>query len=204
MGAMPVIAVKPNGQFGGALLGCVVGSCVGPLAQAGLNEALGLSVGLWRVGFGSQMLDSLGNSVGTVSTITNDSTLTLSANAAVDVPKRSFQRNGLVYDDYVVGDFAQGGVANPGTTFADAKTALLTEIAAEKFIALISQYESFSELRRLAVTPAPVVSLGITINNGSKFPTRFIYPQNEINTNPNVPLVSGSVPNQFTPMPIFQ
>src|SRR5882757_7282116 len=44
MGAMPVIAVKPNGQFGGALLGCVVGSCVGPLAQAGLNEALGLSV----------------------------------------------------------------------------------------------------------------------------------------------------------------
>src|ERR1700722_16906599 len=57
MGAMPVIAVKPNGQFGGALLGCVVGSCVGPLAQAGLNEALGLSVGLGRVGFGSQMLD---------------------------------------------------------------------------------------------------------------------------------------------------
>jgi hypothetical protein len=40
MGAMPVIAVKPNGQFGGALLGCVVGSCVGPLAQAGLNRKL--------------------------------------------------------------------------------------------------------------------------------------------------------------------
>ena len=57
MGAMPVIAVKPDGQFGGALVGCVVGCGVGPLAQAGLNEALGLSVGLGRVGFGPQVLD---------------------------------------------------------------------------------------------------------------------------------------------------
>src|SRR6202161_1313346 len=57
MGAMPVIAVKPNGQLGGALLGCVVGSGGSPLAQAGLNEALGLSVGLGRVGFGAQVLD---------------------------------------------------------------------------------------------------------------------------------------------------
>jgi hypothetical protein len=111
---------------------------------------------------------------------------------------------GLVYDDYVPADFDQGGIANPGTKFANGKTALLTEIASEKFITLISQYESFNELRRLQVTPAPVVSLGIPINNGSKYPARFIYPQNEINTNPNVPMVSGSVPNQFDPLPVFK
>ena len=57
MGAMPVVAVKPEGQLGGALLGGVVGACVGPFAQAGLDEALGLSVGFGRVGFGAQMLD---------------------------------------------------------------------------------------------------------------------------------------------------
>ena len=44
MWAMPVVAVKPDGQFGSALIGCVVGSRIGPLAQAGLDEALGLSV----------------------------------------------------------------------------------------------------------------------------------------------------------------
>jgi hypothetical protein len=57
MRAMPVVAVKPEGEFGGAVFGRLVGSGVSPLAQAGLDEALGLSVGLWRVRFGSQMLD---------------------------------------------------------------------------------------------------------------------------------------------------
>ena len=57
MGAMPVVAVKPDGQFGGALIGCVVGSRIGPLAQARLDEALGLSIGPGRVGFGPQVLD---------------------------------------------------------------------------------------------------------------------------------------------------
>jgi hypothetical protein len=112
--------------------------------------------------------------------------------------------SGLVYTDYVAGDFAQGGVANPGTKFSNDQAALLTEIASEKFITLISQYESFCELRRLQVTPAPIVSLGIPINNGTKYPARFIYPQNEINTNPNVPKVSGSVPDQFAKLPVFQ
>ncbi len=110
---------------------------------------------------------------------------------------------GLQYDDYVVADFDQGGIANPGTKFADGQTALLTEIASEKFIVLISQYESFSELRRLKVA-TPLVNIGIPINNGTKYPARFIYPQNEINTNPNVPKVSGSVPDQFTVLPVFQ
>jgi hypothetical protein len=57
MGAMPVVAVKPGGQFGGALIGCVVGSRIGPFAQASLDEAFGLSIGFWRVGFGPQVLD---------------------------------------------------------------------------------------------------------------------------------------------------
>ena len=50
MGTMPVVAVGPDGQFGGAWIGCVVGSRIGPLAQARLDEALGLSVIRYEIG----------------------------------------------------------------------------------------------------------------------------------------------------------
>jgi hypothetical protein len=54
---MPFVAVQPDGQFGGAFFRGVVGSGVGPFAQAGLDEALRLAVGSGRVGLGAQMLD---------------------------------------------------------------------------------------------------------------------------------------------------
>ena len=111
--------------------------------------------------------------------------------------------SGLQYDDYVAADFAAGGVANPTTGPNAGKTtqqALLYEIAAEKFIVLLAQYEVFNELRRLQVA-TPVVSLGIPIFNGTKLPARFIYPQNEINANPNTP---NPAPDQFSKLPVFQ
>jgi hypothetical protein len=46
MGTMPVVAVQPEGQLGGALVGGVVGAGIGPFAQAGLDEALGLPLAL--------------------------------------------------------------------------------------------------------------------------------------------------------------
>ena len=57
MGSMPVVAVKPEGQLGGAVVGGAVGAGIGPFAQACLDEALGLPVGFRRVGPGAQMLD---------------------------------------------------------------------------------------------------------------------------------------------------
>ena len=44
MGAMPVVAVKPDGQFGGAVFRGAVRPGVGPFAQAGLGEALGVAI----------------------------------------------------------------------------------------------------------------------------------------------------------------
>jgi hypothetical protein len=41
---MPVVAVQPDGQFGGAFFRGGVRPGVGPFAQAGLDEALGLAV----------------------------------------------------------------------------------------------------------------------------------------------------------------
>lgn len=115
----------------------------------------------------------------------------------------AYASSGLVYTDYVQSDFASGNLANPASKGWTDQVALLTEIASEKFITLISQYEVFNELRRLQVA-IPVVSLGIPISSGSQYPARYIYPQNEINTNPNVPMVGGSVPNQFAVLPVFQ
>jgi starch-binding outer membrane protein, SusD/RagB family len=114
-----------------------------------------------------------------------------------------YASEGLIYTAYTAGDFTSAGVANPAAKSWTPQKALLTEIASEKFVVMLSQYEVFNELRRLRVA-APVVSLGIPIFNGTKYPERFIYPQNEINTNPNVPKVSGSAPDQFVKLPIFQ
>jgi hypothetical protein len=44
MGSLVVVVAQPPGQVGGAGVGGAVWQRVGPLAQAGLDEALGLAV----------------------------------------------------------------------------------------------------------------------------------------------------------------
>ena len=41
---MPVVAVQPDGQFGGSVIGGWIGLGIGPLAKAGLDEALDLTI----------------------------------------------------------------------------------------------------------------------------------------------------------------
>ncbi|NOU60038.1 SusD/RagB family nutrient-binding outer membrane lipoprotein [Marinifilum caeruleilacunae] len=72
------------------------------------------------------------------------------------------------YSEYVDTDFA-----------SDAD--LLSEILEEKYISLHGQIEVFNDLRRTDN------HIGVPIKSGSKFPERFIYPQSEINSNPNTP-----------------
>src|SRR5436190_3793384 len=49
MWPMSVVAMEPMDQLSGALIGVVVGTRVSPFAQRGLDEALGLAIGLGRV-----------------------------------------------------------------------------------------------------------------------------------------------------------
>src|SRR5690242_11438089 len=55
----PVLVVpgEPTGQIDGSPLGGPEWDGIGPFAQQGLNEALGLAVGLWRVGPGADVPD---------------------------------------------------------------------------------------------------------------------------------------------------
>ena len=112
---------------------------------------------------------------------------------------KTFAASNRKYDAYVLSDFDVAGVANP-TNLATTQTAILSEIISQRYIILLMQYEAFNDYRRLA-SALPVVQLPIPLTTGSSKPQRFIYPQQEINTNPNVP---QPTPNQFAKVGIFQ
>ncbi len=111
------------------------------------------------------------------------------------------QAKGIQYDDYSDADFLSGGLANPVSTGRDQQKGLLYEIISQKYIVSLAQYNVFTDVRRLAKA-TPIVQLPIPPTNVRGIPGRYIYPQNEINTNgANVP---SPLPDQFTKLPIFQ
>src|SRR5882672_12722460 len=57
MGPVPVVAMPPGGELGSAFTGVLIGAGIGPFAQGGLDEALGLAVGPGHVGPGANVLE---------------------------------------------------------------------------------------------------------------------------------------------------
>jgi hypothetical protein len=101
--------------------------------------------------------------------------------------------DGHKYDDYVLADFSPGGMVNPASSGLTQEQALLKEILEEKYITLVGQIEQFSDVRRTKNL------LGIPPTTGTKLPQRFLYPQDEINTNPNTPqLAAGDLFKETT------
>ena len=98
------------------------------------------------------------------------------------------------YTAYVAADFAAGGLLNQATGQTDAQ-ALLKEILTEKYLGMVGQLEPFNDLRRTNNL------IGIPKKNASAadFPQRLLYPQSEVNTNPNVP---RPLPGLFVKTPI--
>lgn len=105
-----------------------------------------------------------------------------------------YQSMGLKYSDYVMTDFAPGGMVNPVASGQSTKQALLKEILVEKYITMIGQLEQFTDLRRTKNY------IGITPKKGAKIPQRFLYSQSEINTNPNTPKLSAGDLFKETPV----
>jgi starch-binding outer membrane protein, SusD/RagB family len=98
------------------------------------------------------------------------------------------------YEPYDAADFAAGGMENnSGTTLTD-QNALLREILQEKYVYLMGTYESFTDFRR--TNNAAQIQLK-TGKAGT--PQRFLYPQVEINANPNTP---SPVPSIVTKTPV--
>jgi starch-binding outer membrane protein, SusD/RagB family len=111
---------------------------------------------------------------------------------------KTLAATGRKYEAYTPDDFSITGLANP-SRLTTVQTALLYEIISQRYLVFLMQYEAFNDYRRLAKA-MPVVQLPIPLYTGIKKPQRFIYPQGEVNTNPNVP---KPLPDQFTNVTIF-
>jgi|TARA_B110000971_G_C20028518_1_gene510168 hypothetical protein len=81
----------------------------------------------------------------------------------------------------------------PATSSASGSAALLTEILEEKYITLIGELQPFHDVRRTNNM------LNIPAKTGTTIPQRFIYPQIEIDANPNTP---SPLPTLFDKTPI--
>ena len=101
------------------------------------------------------------------------------------------------YSAYALTDFTPGGLVNPtaaGLTQADA---LLKEVLTEKYLSLIGQIEEFNDLRRTN----NLIGVPRTVSSAPSIPQRLLYPQNEANTNPNIP---NPIPTLFAKTPVNQ
>ena len=109
-----------------------------------------------------------------------------------------FSNTGRLYENYTSADFAPNGLANP-KNYSTSQIALLYEIISQRYIIFLMQYEAFNDYRRLAKA-LPIVELPIPLSVGTQKPQRLIYPETQINTNPNTP---NPVPSQFVKTAIF-
>ncbi|QJW89615.1 SusD/RagB family nutrient-binding outer membrane lipoprotein [Spirosoma taeanense] len=100
------------------------------------------------------------------------------------------------YEPYVAEDFAAGGIENKDGIAPD--SALLREILEERYVTFYGQHLGWNDERR---TRSEAVGIKLKPNNGSQLPWRFIYSQNELNSNANSP---RSAPSLFDPIAIYK
>jgi hypothetical protein len=99
------------------------------------------------------------------------------------------------YDPYVAADFAASGMENKDAITPE--NALLREILEERYITFYGQHLGWDDERR---TRKEAYGIKLKPNNGTQLPWRFIYSQNEINSNKNSP---SPVPGLFDSLSIY-
>ncbi|WP_426059592.1 SusD/RagB family nutrient-binding outer membrane lipoprotein [Hymenobacter sp. B1770] len=106
--------------------------------------------------------------------------------------RSTFAGTGSRYVAFTLADFAAGGLMNGGLT---PEKALIKEILTEKYLSLIGQLEPFHDLRRTDN------EIGVPKKNTASpsLPQRLLYPQSEVNANPNVP---NPIPGVFDKTPV--
>tara|TARA_B100001564_G_C20658083_1_gene680221 strand:- start:35 stop:1429 length:1395 start_codon:yes stop_codon:yes gene_type:complete len=95
------------------------------------------------------------------------------------------------YNPYIQSDFEVGGMENIDNISKE--DALLREILEERYITFYGQIEGFNDVRRTRKDSYGII---LNPNTGSSLPERFLYPQSEIDTNPNTP---SPIPGFFEP-----
>ena len=100
----------------------------------------------------------------------------------------------LKYEPYVEADFENGGMKNLGGL--DETQALLKEVLEERYVTFFCQMLGFNDVRR---TRKESVGVQLTPTIGDKLPERFLYDQEEITSNANIP---NPQPGLFDPTPV--
>lgn len=96
------------------------------------------------------------------------------------------------YAPLTLADFAAGALEN--STSVSVQDALVTEILEERYVTFIGQIHSFIDIARTDNR------LNIPVKGTApKIPERFLYPQSEVNSNPNIP---SPLPGLFDPTSI--
>lgn len=91
---------------------------------------------------------------------------------------------GLEYAPFADADFQPGGIENPDGI--DPVRALLREVVEERYVSLFMQFLPFHDARRLRNGDQDIaVDIPFNTPTTSLYPERFIYPQDELNANPN-------------------
>ncbi|MFT4030816.1 MAG: SusD/RagB family nutrient-binding outer membrane lipoprotein [Siphonobacter sp.] len=100
-----------------------------------------------------------------------------------------------LYEAYVDSDFASGGIENADGISAE--NALLREILEERYVSFYGQHLGWNDERR---TRTEGLGVKLTPTNGTQLPCRFIYSQNELNSNANSP---SPAPGLFEALSIY-
>lgn len=105
----------------------------------------------------------------------------------------------FLYEAYDLVDFETGGMENADGIATD--RAVLREIIEERYVTGFSTYMPFNDVRRLRTETDLLVPFPLNNGTTSVNPQRFLYAQDEINNNSNLP---DPIPDLFTPTPVNQ
>ena len=126
---------------------------------------------------------------------TGDATGALTAlNALRAYDASTYTAGGTKFMAYAAADFAPGGLLNTAAG-QTSDQAMFTEILTEKYLGMVGQLEPFNDLRRTK----NLIGIPKKSSTSSDIPQRLLYPQSEIDTNPNVP---KPIPGLFAKTPI--
>jgi hypothetical protein len=98
----------------------------------------------------------------------------------------------ILYEEYEEADFAAGGIENEDGLAQN--RALLREVLEERYVTFVGQIEGFNDVRR--TQDEEDVRVEVEPKTGEQLPQRFLYPQDEINSNTSTP---DPIPGFFVP-----
>lgn len=117
----------------------------------------------------------------------------LNTGYSIGIDNTGYDTETFGYSAYDAADFDASGIENPSPSITN-QNALLREIMQERYIYLMANFESFNDFGRTNNMAEIQLKAG---NAGT--PQRFLYPQVEVNANPNTP---NPIPTMVTKTPI--